>query len=35
MSTLRDDGWMKVIAGKTSVDEVVRITKSDRGVTRK
>ncbi|MFN9364116.1 MAG: GspE/PulE family protein [Planctomycetota bacterium] len=35
MSTLRDDGWMKVIAGKTSVDEVVRITKSYRGVTRK
>jgi type II secretion system protein E len=35
MSTLRDDGWMKVIAGKTSVDEVIRITKSDRGVTRK
>ena len=30
MLTLRDDGWDKVLAGRTSVDEVVRITKGDR-----
>ena len=35
MPTLRDDGWQKVIEGKTSVDEVLRITKSDHhGVKR-
>lgn len=32
MKTLRDDGWLKAIAGLTSVEEVVRITKSDRGI---
>jgi general secretion pathway protein E/type IV pilus assembly protein PilB len=30
MLTLRDDGWDKVLAGATSIDEVVRITKGDR-----
>ena len=30
MKTLRDDGWLKVIDGRTTVDEVLRITKSDR-----
>ncbi len=30
MSTLRQDGWRKVLEGVTSVDEVVRVTKSDR-----
>lgn len=30
MKTLRDDGWRKVIAGQTSIDEVMRITKGDR-----
>ena len=30
MKTLRDDGWRKVIDGKTTIDEVLRITKSDR-----
>jgi general secretion pathway protein E/type IV pilus assembly protein PilB len=30
MATLRDDGWKKVMAGHTSVDEVLRITKGDR-----
>lgn len=30
MKTLRDDGWLKVIAGVTSVDEVQRMTKGDR-----
>ncbi|MEZ6093084.1 MAG: ATPase, T2SS/T4P/T4SS family [Pirellulaceae bacterium] len=33
MKTLRDDAWLKAIAGSTSVDEVVRITKSDRGMS--
>jgi type II secretion system protein E len=32
MKTLRDDGWLKAISGMTSVEEVVRITKSDRGI---
>lgn len=35
METLRDDGWIKVIDGKTTVDEIVRITKSDRTIKRK
>ena len=30
MKTLRDDGWLKVMEGKTSVEEVLRITKGDR-----
>lgn len=30
MLTLRDDGWDKVIEGKTSVEEVQRITKAER-----
>ncbi len=30
MQTLRQDGWQKVLEGRTSVDEVVRVTKSDR-----
>ena len=30
MSTLRDDGWEKVLSGQTSIDEIVRITKGDR-----
>jgi len=29
MVTLRMDGWRKVLAGETSVDEVVRVTKAD------
>jgi general secretion pathway protein E/type IV pilus assembly protein PilB len=29
MRTLRDDGWRKVIAGRTSVDEVIRVTKGN------
>ena len=35
MESLRDDGWLKVIAGDTTVDEIVRITKSDRTIKRK
>ncbi len=34
METLRDDGWRKVMEGKTSVEEVLRITKSDRVMRR-
>ena len=26
MSTLREDGWLKVSQGKTSVEEVLRVT---------
>ena len=35
MATLRDDGWLKVVSGMTSVDEIMRITKSDRGFAKK
>ena len=34
MRTLREDGWMKVIRGVTSIDEVLRITRGDRIVAR-
>jgi general secretion pathway protein E/type IV pilus assembly protein PilB len=27
MHTLREDGWLKVLAGRTTVDEVLRVTK--------
>ncbi|HUY93339.1 MAG TPA: ATPase, T2SS/T4P/T4SS family [Pirellulales bacterium] len=30
MRTLRMDGWTKVLAGRTTVEEVMRVTKSDR-----
>ncbi|MCA9191673.1 MAG: Flp pilus assembly complex ATPase component TadA [Planctomycetales bacterium] len=30
MQTLRMDAWRKAIAGSTSVDEVIRVTKGDR-----
>ena len=30
MRTLRQDGWLKVLAGETSVDEVLRVTKGDQ-----
>jgi general secretion pathway protein E len=29
MLTLRQDGWIKVISGRTTVDEVLRVTKGD------
>jgi general secretion pathway protein E/type IV pilus assembly protein PilB len=31
MRTLRQDGWRKVLAGRTTVDEVVRATKAGMG----
>jgi general secretion pathway protein E/type IV pilus assembly protein PilB len=30
MRTLRDDAWLKVLSGVTTVDEVLRVSKSDR-----
>ena len=30
MRTLRDDAWLKVLTGITTVDEVLRVTKGDR-----
>ncbi len=30
MTTLRQDAWRKVIAGQTSVEELIRVTKGDR-----
>ena len=30
MDSLRDDGWLKVLAGDTSIEEILRITKGDR-----
>jgi general secretion pathway protein E/type IV pilus assembly protein PilB len=30
MRTLRQDAWQKVLAGTTTVDEVLRVTKGDR-----
>ncbi len=35
MLTLREDGWLKVLDGLTTVEEVARITKMDRGLSRK
>ena len=29
MQTLRQDGWQKVLTGKTTVEEVLRVTKAD------
>ncbi len=29
MRTLREDGWRKVMDGRTSIDEVLRVTKAD------
>ncbi len=34
MRTLRDDGWLKVLDGRTTVDEVLRVTKGDIVVRR-
>jgi type II secretion system protein E len=30
MRSLRQDGWKKVLSGRTTVDEIVRVAKSDR-----
>lgn len=34
MKTLRDDAWKKAMRGDTSVAEVTRVTKSDKGIDR-
>jgi general secretion pathway protein E/type IV pilus assembly protein PilB len=31
MRTLRDDGWLKVLSGRTTIDEVMRVTKGKIG----
>jgi len=31
MRTLREDGWLKVLDGRTTVEEVVRVTKGELG----
>ena len=31
MTTLRQDGWEKVLAGRTTIDEVLRVTTEDDG----
>jgi len=33
MRTLREDGWRKVLKGKTSVDEILRVSKGDQQFT--
>jgi type II secretion system protein E len=33
MRTLRQDGWSKVLAGSTTVEEIMRVTKGDREVS--
>ncbi|QGJ71086.1 General secretion pathway protein GspE [Planctomycetales bacterium 10988] len=35
MRTLRQDGWRKVFEGKTSADEILRVTKADQFIRRK
>lgn len=30
MDTLRDDGWLKVLDGQTSIEEILRVTKGDK-----
>ena len=34
MKTLRDDGWEKVLAGHSTIEEVARVTKGDQIVAR-
>ena len=29
MRTLRQDGWLKVLRGETTIDEVLRVAKTD------
>ncbi|MGI9519711.1 MAG: GspE/PulE family protein, partial [Pirellulaceae bacterium] len=35
MHTLRMDGWLRALSGETTVDEVMRVTKSDRIISSK
>jgi general secretion pathway protein E/type IV pilus assembly protein PilB len=34
MRTLRQDGWFKVLTGRTTVDEIVKATKGERAVQK-
>ena len=34
MRTLREDGWVKVLSGRTTVAEVIRVTKASEAVLR-
>ena len=34
MRTLRDDGWRKVLDGRTTIDEVLRVTKANALIAR-
>ena len=31
--TLRADGWRRVLKGQTTVEEIVRVTQADEGLT--
>jgi type II secretion system protein E len=33
MKTLRDDGWEKVVAGVTTIEEVIRVTQEDEAIS--
>jgi type II secretory ATPase GspE/PulE/Tfp pilus assembly ATPase PilB-like protein len=33
METLRQDGWRRVQLGQTTIEEVLRVTQSDEGIT--
>lgn len=35
MRTLRDDGWQKVVDGKTTIEEILRVTMSDEHLKEK
>ena len=32
MDTLRTDGWRRVLEGKTTIEEVVRVTQADEAM---
>ena len=33
MKTLRHDGWRRVVEGRTTVEEVLRVTQEDESLT--
>ena len=33
MGTLRQDGWRRVMEGKTTIEEVVRVTQQDESLS--
>jgi type II secretory ATPase GspE/PulE/Tfp pilus assembly ATPase PilB-like protein len=34
MRNLRDDGWLKVLTGRTTIEEVARVTKGGIAMKR-